>query len=206
MKKWSAGMLMILAGATWSDPTDIRERILDESIPAPHHVQIRPFLGPDGNLVDKNSVLLEWEAVEGVSYYRIFHSILVNYRKARPEDNTDQAIVLLETPYLDWVPWGRGDVVPGEDTVRVVVPVPKNEVRTWAVSAAIVEDDVERYSLLTEGEWLSFAVPPGPHIDPPTPIRGDYDQDGIVDYDDFFIFADHFGTKVGDPQWTPEYD
>ena len=34
----------------------------------------------------------------------------------------------------------------------------------------------------------------------------DYNQDEKVDFEDFFLFADHFGTRTGDPNWDPAYD
>jgi len=197
-------LLILLAGATWSHAATIAEQILDESIPAPQHVQIKPFLGPDGNLTDDSFVLLEWEAVRGASYYRIFRSLYVDFRPARPEDNTDQPLVQLETPELAWIPWAMGDVVPGEDTVRVVVAVLDNALTTWAVSTAVVEGEVERSSSMTIGEWISFTAPSTPPVEPP--LYGDHNRDGIVGFDDFFLFADHFGTRSADPEWTPEYD
>jgi len=34
----------------------------------------------------------------------------------------------------------------------------------------------------------------------------DLNGDGVVDFSDFFLFADHFGTKCGDQDWDPLYD
>jgi hypothetical protein len=37
-------------------------------------------------------------------------------------------------------------------------------------------------------------------------VDGDFSGDGIVDFSDFFSFADHFGTSVGDAGWDPAFD
>lgn len=34
----------------------------------------------------------------------------------------------------------------------------------------------------------------------------DFDGSGAADFDDFFLFADHFGTREGDPGWDAAYD
>ena len=33
-----------------------------------------------------------------------------------------------------------------------------------------------------------------------------FDGDGDIDFDDFFLFADRFGIRPGDPDWDPIYD
>ena len=35
---------------------------------------------------------------------------------------------------------------------------------------------------------------------------GDFDLDARVDLDDFFLFADNFGTKSGSESWHPKFD
>jgi len=37
-------------------------------------------------------------------------------------------------------------------------------------------------------------------------ISGDFDEDGKVDFDDFFLLVAHFGTKAGEPDFDPKYD
>ena len=34
----------------------------------------------------------------------------------------------------------------------------------------------------------------------------DFDNDGVVDFFDFFLFADHFGSTGQDENWDPRYD
>ena len=37
-------------------------------------------------------------------------------------------------------------------------------------------------------------------------LQGDFNLDGIVNFDDFFLFADHFGTTPASTNWDPVYD
>jgi hypothetical protein len=37
-------------------------------------------------------------------------------------------------------------------------------------------------------------------------LIGDFDHNGVVDFDDFFLFADHFGLGEGDTAFDPLYD
>ena len=37
-------------------------------------------------------------------------------------------------------------------------------------------------------------------------VYGDFNGDLVVDFDDFFSFADHFGLTTEDPRWDPVYD
>lgn len=37
-------------------------------------------------------------------------------------------------------------------------------------------------------------------------VSGDFSGDGIVDFSDFFAFADHFGTTAADAGWDPAFD
>jgi len=39
-----------------------------------------------------------------------------------------------------------------------------------------------------------------------TTLQGDFDGSGAVDFDDFFLFADHFGQREGGQGWDPNYD
>ena len=36
--------------------------------------------------------------------------------------------------------------------------------------------------------------------------EADFDGNGAVDFDDFFLFADHFRTEPGGPGWDPALD
>ena len=37
-------------------------------------------------------------------------------------------------------------------------------------------------------------------------LPGDFDADGLVTFDDFFLFADNFGRNSIAPEWNPVYD
>ena len=37
-------------------------------------------------------------------------------------------------------------------------------------------------------------------------LPGDFNSDGVVDFGDFFLFADHFGLEAGMESWDPAYD
>ena len=39
----------------------------------------------------------------------------------------------------------------------------------------------------------------------PQLLVGDFNRDRVVDFDDFFLFADHFGTTPDSPNWDPLY-
>jgi hypothetical protein len=40
----------------------------------------------------------------------------------------------------------------------------------------------------------------------PRRLLADFNYDGIVDFEDFFLFADHFGSDPESPNWDPLYD
>ncbi len=60
------------------------------------------------------------------------------------------------------------------------------------------------------GDSIDSLRHPTLHIDygpPPSPtLRGDFNDDGTVDFDDFFAFTDHFGLTFDDPNWDSIYD
>ena len=37
-------------------------------------------------------------------------------------------------------------------------------------------------------------------------VAADFDQDGVVDFSDFFLFADRFGSTAEDENWDPGYN
>ena len=37
-------------------------------------------------------------------------------------------------------------------------------------------------------------------------VKADFDGDGTVDFDDFFIFLDHFGAAWGEPSYEMRFD
>lgn len=60
--------------------------------------------------------------------------------------------------------------------------------------------DVESYSLNSPGE-IDITVQSGT-----LGLIGDFDGNGRVNFDDFFLFVDHFGLSSRDPSFEPAYD
>ncbi len=62
------------------------------------------------------------------------------------------------------------------------------------------------FNTIANGEVIesvrSIAVFSGARVGPPS----DFSGDGVVDFADFFKFADQFGTALGDPNYDPIYD
>ena len=204
MKKWTSGIMLalILVGAVWAESTQTGDWIVDESISAPQDVQIAPYEGKDGSSAEAGYMLLEWTPVEGATSYRIFRQRSVSYRLATPEDDTEDAIVPLEVPELVWVPWAKSDVIPDAEKVRVVVATLDNVASAFAVSTVVEKDGTVFLSPLALANWM---------VTPPDDgkagyIGSDFDQDSQVNFADFFLFADHFGTQSGDPNWDRAYD
>jgi hypothetical protein len=48
--------------------------------------------------------------------------------------------------------------------------------------------------------------PPDIGTDPPSIDTGDFDGSGVVDFSDFFLFADHFGGAAGNPNFDSLFD
>ena len=72
---------------------------------------------------------------ETLDAYRIYRERQVNYRLATEADSTADAIVALDEPVNEWVPWGKMDAIPGVDIGRVVVATLDNVATRWGVAA-----------------------------------------------------------------------
>ena len=55
----------------------------------------------------------------------------------------------------------------------------------------------------TTTKWLSISLLFAAPIAAQNP---DFDGDGTVDFEDFFLFADSFGTSLGDPGFNSKHD
>lgn len=155
---------LALVGAVWAESTQTGDGtttqlalpenwIVDESIAAPHDVQIAR---EEGSLVR-----LEWGAVEGATSYRIFRQRWISYRLSTPEDDTEDAIVRLEVPEAVWVPLSKSDAIPGAEKVIVVVHTLDNVVSTFGVRTVVEKDGTVFLSPITLADWV---------VTPPTAV------------------------------------
>jgi len=108
------------------------------ALDAPDTLVAEDYMGADGAGDQGGFVLLTFDLSGDhgtVDAYRIFREVQVNYRVATEADTTDDAIVALEEPENDWMPWGKMDAVPGEEIGRVVVATLDNVATRWAIAA-----------------------------------------------------------------------
>ena len=145
-------------------------------------------------------VTLAWTAVPEADGYRIYGEVLVTVAL-----NADGDIVPLETPEVVWVSLGYVEQQDAE-IIRATVPILEEGPPALAVAA-------EKDGVNSEIAW----PPPHPDFNRDgqvnledfflladaygTTLRGfDLDRDGRVDLDDYFLFANAFQTD----QWQPE--
>ena len=85
----------------------------------------------------------------------------------------------------------------GGESVDVTISFTPADTMAYAASIQVASNDAEKPSLTV---LLS-----GRGIEQPVGLLGDFDGDGDVDFDDFFLFADQFGTTPADDNWNPLY-
>jgi len=59
---------------------------------------------------------------------------------------------------------------------------------------------------LTSADLAASAVLMDVTLKPVGRSSGDFDGDGVVDFDDFFLFVNHFGLSSDEPGFEPSYD
>jgi hypothetical protein len=92
-------------------------------------------MGADGAGDQGGFILLTWDLSDdhsSLTAYRIYRSIMVNNRAG---GDGEDAIVSLDTPESDWVPWAKVDAVPGETIGRAIVATLDNVETYWAIAA-----------------------------------------------------------------------
>lgn len=124
----------------------------DETIPAPTVITAEPFAG-DGVL--GSGLLLRWPSVPGVSGYRFWRKIIVDYGLDASGER-----VRLDPPEERWLPWGRADVSSDGLEVRVVLMSLDGIPAQWGVSAFVLRDGVEYHSAITPVEDPATMVAP----------------------------------------------
>lgn len=134
-----------------SRATDVTE-LVDETIPAPAAITAEPFAG-DGTL--GNGVLFCWAPVPGVSGYRIWRKIVVDY-----ELDASGELVLLDQPEERWIPWARVDVSSDGLEVRTVLMTLDGNPTQWGVSAFVIRDGVEHRSPIRPVDDPATAIGP----------------------------------------------
>jgi len=91
-----------------------------------------------------------------------------------------------------------GFALENAESVEVTISFTPADTIAYAASITVASNDAENPSLtvLLSGKGASEA--PG--------LPGDFDGTGAVDFDDFFLFADHFGTTPDSENWEAIYD
>ena len=84
------GLLMLVIAVLWASTGVAQVATIDETIPAPTMVTAEPFDG-DGDL--GSGLLFRWPSVPGVSGYRIWRQIIVDYQL-----DASGELVLLDQP------------------------------------------------------------------------------------------------------------
>ena len=122
-------------------------------------------------MVDRDPpyITMAWNAVEGAVGYQVYYEVLVT------NGRTEEGIVELPEGATALVPWHFVDQGEGEiQSVFFGTP------GTYAVAAVYFEDGE-----VVESEKVILHIP----------VFADFDGNGRVDLDDFFLLADAFGTK-----------
>ena len=83
----------------------------------------------------------------------------------------------------------------------------------FSVSSTLAEKlettvELREVKLLTEGQTASDVLTPAliVEVDLGAGQAGDFDRDGDTDFKDFFLLADHFGSREGEPDFDSRYD
>ena len=113
-------------------------------------------------------LVVSWPAVPGADGYQIYREVGMSV-----EVDSEGGVVPLEDPAYLLVPWGYV-AQPDGAVVRVKIALLSQEERFF-FGVATVQDGIE-----SELVW---------------PIQPDFNQDGRVDLDDYFLFADAFGSR-----------
>ncbi len=66
------------------------------------------------------------------------------------------------------------------------------------LEARLQSSDYSLQDTLRPGSSVRLSIRPA--------LIGDFNFDAVVDFEDFFLFADHFGTTPTSPDWDPKFD
>lgn len=82
------------------------------------------------------------------------------------------------------------------ESVDVIISFTPADTVAYAASIQVASNDAQNPSVtvLLSGKGATVVT-----------LLGDFDGNGKVDFDDFFLFADHFGTTPASPIWNPIY-
>ena len=126
---------------------------------------------PDSVWVEEHGegfVTLAWTAVPEADGYRIYREVSVTVAL-----NSEGEIVPLESPEVVWVSWGYVDQQ-DSDIIRATIAILDEGPPALAVAA-------EKDGVNSEIAW---------------PAHPDFNQDGQVNLEDFFLLADAFGSTL----------
>ena len=121
-------------------------------------------------------VTLGFPSVKEADGYRIFRMIWVT-TIADESGN----LVELDDPERAWVSWGT--VTSEQDTVRVRTATLDSDSTPFGVAAFVLDEDGEE--ILSDRVVVFVKGPYHP---------ADFNQDGQIDFADFFLFADNFAS------------
>jgi hypothetical protein len=89
-----------------------------------------------------------------------------------------------------------GFALEGGESVDVIISFTPADTVAYAASIQVASNDAQNPSVtvLLSGKGATVVA-----------LLGDFDGNGKVDFDDSFLFADHFGTTPASPIWDPIY-
>lgn len=102
---------------------------------------------------------------------------------------------------------GAMSLAGGESKTIEVVFAPAEAIKYTATITVATDDPAHPQFKITASGFGEPEGGPAPLLDSNgNEIFGDFDGDGAVKFEDFFLFADNFGLTSASPNWDPDFD